>query len=36
MYVDLGFKLYIVAIPSIIHFAILGKEEYTEFVDFMI
>ena len=36
MYIDLGFKERIAAIPSMIHFAIWGKEEDTEFDDFQI
>ena len=31
MYTDLGFKERITAIPSMVHVAIWGKEEYTEF-----
>ena len=36
MYAGLGFKERIAAIPPIIHFAIWGKEEDTEFDDFII
>ena len=36
MYVDLGFKECIAAIPSLIHFGIWGNEEDTEFDDFII
>ena len=31
MYIDLGFKERITAIPSMVHVAIWGKEEFTEF-----
>ena len=36
MYFDLGFKERVAAIPSMIHFAIWGTEEDTEFDDFII
>ena len=36
MHVDLGLKESIATIPSMIHFAIWGKEEDTEFDDFII
>ena len=36
MYIDLGFIERIAAIPSINHFAIWGKEQDTEFDNFML
>ena len=36
MYVDFGFKERMATIPSMIYFAFSGKEEDTEFDDFII